>query len=131
MSNMIRHFFIFLLLVTLNANAIAGSLMMIEMSTMTSHMSDASEMTDHHMTQHSDRMSMSAASTDHCQMQPSDEANCEDEHSCGLCTMHSTAALIPTIAAINGSNQFSFEPNYQVNDALSIHSPLLKPPKSA
>ena len=128
---MTRYFLIFLLLISFNANAIAGSVMMLSMSPMTSDMTGKSEMTSHPMTNGEHQMSMSDMSMNHCQSQLSTDSNCEDSHDCGLCMMHCSAALISEITAINSPPLFSFEPNYHVQDALSTHSHLLRPPKFA
>lgn len=128
---MIRQLLIFLLLISFNANAIAGSVMMANMSSMAQVMMEKSEPTNHVANGDDYLMSMSNMSMDHCQSQPSTDSPCESDPACGLCMMHCSAALMGEITSLGSSPQFSFEPSYHVQAALSTHSRLLRPPKFA
>ena len=75
------------------------------------------------------QMPMPDMSMDHKQSHSSTHSKCESDHECGVCMMHFSAALISEIAALDIYPQFSFELNDHIQDALSTHSRLLRPPK--
>lgn len=121
-----RLFLIFLLLITFNANAIAGSIMMLKMSTMTSGMlMDKSEVTDHSSAKSHTMPSMS--DMNQCD---SIDSSCDDTSGiCGLCMIHCSAMLISVIKELNDSPQIDFELSYHVNDTVSIYPALHRPPR--
>ena len=125
---MIRNFLIFLLLISFNANAIAGSVMMAKMSSMTSSIMEETEMTNHSAKAMPHNMSMSST-VDQCHSELSSDSSCEGESSCGLCMMHCSSVLISDISVLVSSQQQSLLQSYHVQHVPSTYSRLLRPPK--
>ena len=137
---MLRNFTIFLLLVSFQANAIAGALMMSDM--MASSMSSEKHTAMMHDGPNLHPMGNDRKATDHCsssmEMQQSvtcdplknSKDGCDKSSDCGLCSGHYFKAVLIHNFVIPPACQFDFESDYKFSGDSVTHPLNLKPPKT-
>lgn len=123
-----------LLLLSFNANAIDGVLMMVQKSLMPVGMMGESEQTEVAATASSMHQEMTADrqlpnKKHHHEHKDGHEDNngCEQ---CSSCLAHCMGAIISSVSAINFSSRFTFESEYLLWTSFRTVSRLLRPPQS-
>ena len=115
-----RLLLIFLLLITFNANSIAGSVMMSSMDNMQMSMSEDC---------YGD-MQSGMDMTDHCETDSTKHEGC-DESNCGACVYHCSSAVIERTDSKTVLDSSLPEFQYLLTVIPSAPTKMLRPPKAA
>jgi len=114
---------IFLLMITFNANSIAGGIMVPNMGTTDMIMSH-----DCHNDMSSSMANMDMS--DHCESGDQQHETCDSEN-CGACVYHCSSAVFTRLTTPVVDELPLLEIHYQQGDTHSLHARLLRPPKTA
>ena len=118
-----HHFLILALLITFQANAIAGAIMMSDMVAMSSsHEKHTSIMHDE-----SCSTTMSMHHVDACDSKA--KAHCDEYGECGVCSGHYFKAMLAHSFDISPTCRFDSESDYRFSGVTVTHPLTLKPPK--
>ena len=130
---MVRYFMIFLLLISFQANAVAGALMMSNMTALSmateKHALLMHQEPNMHSMEHHEKAANHCSDTQHAGECESPTGDCDKHSDCGLCSGHHFKAVLAHNFDIPLTCQFDFESNYTFSGVPVTHPLHLKPPK--